>query len=216
MFALPFYGEKRVKLFRRALLEIIEGSRLLAPTASTGSISGFCAAVDTAACASRIPNQSISGFTLRTLPMLAWAVFTLRTLPMLAVLWSCSALPIDIRYQVSGVRSTTHARSISGYLLRLLIEYFMARYCAYSTRPVLAVIWADTASCCLLRCCYCCCCSAACCYCCGCYYYSAAAAAAAAAAVFAAVLLLLLSLPCEGEAISPAQAPLAVGTARRR
>ena len=29
MFAFPFSGEKRVKLFRRALLEIIEGSNLL-------------------------------------------------------------------------------------------------------------------------------------------------------------------------------------------
>ena len=46
MFALPFSGEKHVKLFRRALLEVIEGSRLLAPTASTRSMSGFCGAVD--------------------------------------------------------------------------------------------------------------------------------------------------------------------------
>ena len=37
-------------LFRRALLEAIEGWRLLAPIASTRSMSGFCAAVDTAAC----------------------------------------------------------------------------------------------------------------------------------------------------------------------
>ena len=50
MFVLPFSGEKHVKLFRRALLELSEGSKPLAPTASTSSISGFCAAVDTVMC----------------------------------------------------------------------------------------------------------------------------------------------------------------------
>ena len=89
--SVPFSGEKRLKLFRRALLEVIEGWRLLAPTARTRSMSGFCAAVDTAACATRISNLDISGFTLRILPMSA-------------VLCGCSVLPIDIRCQVSGVR----------------------------------------------------------------------------------------------------------------
>ena len=46
MFALPFSGEKRVKLFRRALLKVIEGLRLLAPTAGTRGMSGFCGAVN--------------------------------------------------------------------------------------------------------------------------------------------------------------------------
>ena len=41
----PFSVEKRVQLFRRALLEVIESWRLLAQTASTRSLSGFCAAV---------------------------------------------------------------------------------------------------------------------------------------------------------------------------
>ena len=157
IFSLPFSSEKRVKLFRRALLEVIEGSRLLAPTANTRSMSGFCAAVDIASCASRIANLSNSGVTLRKLPMLA-------------VPCGCSVLPIDIRfdsYQVSGAQYTGYTRKIYGYLLRLLpvlmIEYFMMRYCAYSTHPVLAVVWADTARILLLRCCYCCCCCASCC-----------------------------------------------------
>ena len=40
-----FPVEKRVQLFRRALLEVIKGWRLLAQTASTRSMSEFCAAV---------------------------------------------------------------------------------------------------------------------------------------------------------------------------
>ena len=46
MFALPFSGEKYAKLFRQALLEVIQGSRLLAPNASTRDLSGFHAVVD--------------------------------------------------------------------------------------------------------------------------------------------------------------------------
>ena len=59
-----FSGGKCVKLFEQALLEILEGSTLLVPTASTRSMSGFCAAVDTAACAPRMSNLTISGSTL--------------------------------------------------------------------------------------------------------------------------------------------------------
>ena len=40
----PFSVEKRVQLFRRALLEVIEGWRVLAPTASTRSKSVLCTA----------------------------------------------------------------------------------------------------------------------------------------------------------------------------
>ena len=46
MVALPFSDENHEKLFRRALLEVIEGSRLLASTASTRRMPGFCGAVD--------------------------------------------------------------------------------------------------------------------------------------------------------------------------
>ena len=101
------------------------------------------------------------------------------------------------------------------------------RYCVFNTRPVLSIIWAYTASCCLLRCrAYrCCCCAAA--------AVAAGSAlqqlqqpaaavtmptttpAAAVPAIFY-VVALLLSLSCSGEAISSAQAPLGVGTARRR
>ena len=45
-----FLVKNASELFRRALLKILEGSRLLASTSSTRSMSGFCAAVDTAAC----------------------------------------------------------------------------------------------------------------------------------------------------------------------
>ena len=44
-------GEERVKLLRRALLEIFKGSRLLAPPGSTHSLSGSSATLDTATCA---------------------------------------------------------------------------------------------------------------------------------------------------------------------
>ena len=78
-------------------------------------MSGFCVAVDSAACASRLSNLSMSGFILILLPTLA-------------VFCGCSVLPIDIRYQVFD---TAHTRSISGYLLRLppalMLEYFMVR-----------------------------------------------------------------------------------------
>ena len=102
---------------------------------------GFRAAVDTAACASRISNLSISGSTPRILPMLIAVPCGL-----------CQVLPIDIRYE-SGIRCSIHCsllivvasrfqvpsiryqvfdtantRSISAYILRLLpvvtIEYF--------------------------------------------------------------------------------------------
>ena len=62
---MPFSDENRVKLFRRALLEVVEGWKLLAPAASTRSMSGFCATVDTSACATyfqpeyfRIPTEN--------------------------------------------------------------------------------------------------------------------------------------------------------------
>ena len=87
---LPFSGEKRVELFRRARLEKIEGSRLLAPTGSTRRMSGFCAAENTAACASRISYLSRPGSALR----------------ILLISCGCSVLPINTRYesyQESGV-----------------------------------------------------------------------------------------------------------------
>ena len=62
-------------------------------------MSGFCAAVDTAACASRISNLSKSGFMMNLMPMLA-------------VLCACSVLPIDIRYQVSGVRYCSYSQHL--------------------------------------------------------------------------------------------------------
>ena len=96
----PFSGEKRVNLIRRALPEV-NGWRLLAPTANTRSMLRFCAAVDTAACATHVSNLNISGFALRILPISSNLFFFV--------------LPIDIR--LSGIRyqvfDTAHIRSIS-------------------------------------------------------------------------------------------------------
>ena len=113
--AVPFSGKKRVNLFRRALLEVVEGWKLLAPTASTRSMSGFCAAVDSSACATRISDLDISGFTLQILPMSA-------------VLCGCSVLPIDTRYQVVGIRcSILLILAVSRLLPVLRIECDNAR-----------------------------------------------------------------------------------------
>ena len=121
MFTVPFSGEKRVKLFQRALLEVIEGSRLLAPTVSTRSMSGFrCCCGYSAACASRTSNLNISGSTRRILLAVYFAAVRL-----LFCIADRDQLP-GIRYQVFD---TAHTRSISGFILRLLsvlmIEYFI-------------------------------------------------------------------------------------------
>ena len=116
---LPCSGEKHAKLFRRALLEVNEDSRLLAPTASSHCeysqyvgilpCCGYCAAR-----ASRISNLSISGSTLIILPMLAVYFAVVRLL-----------FCIADRYQVPGIMyqvfdTARHTRRISGYILRIL------------------------------------------------------------------------------------------------
>ena len=86
--AVPFSAEKSVEWFRRALLGVIEGWKLLAPIASTRSMSGFWADVGTAACATRVSNLNVSGCTENTVHVSS----TLRLF--------C----ITDRYQVSGIR----------------------------------------------------------------------------------------------------------------
>ena len=65
-------------------------------------MSGFCAAVDAAACDSRISNLSISGSALRILPIL------------LAVPCSSSVLPIDIGYQVFDTARCSYLQHLGG------------------------------------------------------------------------------------------------------
>ena len=115
---MPFSDENRVKLFRRALLEVVEGWKLLASTASTRSMSGFCAAV-AAACATRTSNLNISGFTLRILSMSA-------------VLCGCSVLPIDMRYQVSGARYCSYSQHLDYCLFSGLSAIMRVQYSSCS------------------------------------------------------------------------------------
>ena len=203
----PFSGEKRVKLFRRALPEVIKGWRLLALTASTRSMSEFCAAVYWCVCYTCVQHEHLGIHTENT----AYDSSTLRLF--------C----IADRYQVSGVRYCSYSQYLDYCLFSGLSATMRVQY-APCSRSNLGV----TASCCLLR--YrtyrCCCCAAA-----GVAAGSAqqqlqqpTAAAAmpattpAAAAVGASfdVVPLLLSFSCVGEAISSAKAPFEVGTARRR
>ena len=80
-------------MFRRALLEVIERWKLLAPTASTRSMSGLCAAVDTAACATTYIQPKHFGVHPENT-----ALRQQSTLRLFGII-----LPIDIMYLVTGI-----------------------------------------------------------------------------------------------------------------
>ena len=109
MFAVPLSGEKHVKLFRRALQEEIEGSRLLAPIASARSMSGFCAAVSIVLRALHdIQPENFGGHSESSAHVI------------IAVYSAVVRLLFCTRYcrSISGTRcqvlDTAHTRSISG------------------------------------------------------------------------------------------------------
>ena len=210
MFGRTTFWWKTRQVVSQALLEVIEGWSLLAPTASTRSMSGFCAAVDTYSCVcyTYIQHQYFGIHTENT----AHVRSTLRLF--------C----IADRYQVSGIRcSILLILAVSRSLPVLRVECDNARKYASCSRSNFRVyckllsVAMPYAPLLLLCCCWrsgWVCTAAA--------TYSNTAAAmpattpAAAVADILAVVSLLLSFSCAGEALSSAQAPLEVGTARRR
>ena len=121
---------------------------MLAPTARTRSMSGFCAAEDTAECATRISNLNSSGFTPRILPMSA-------------VSRGCSALPIDIRYQVSGARYCSYLQYLdyglfSGLSAIMRVQHASCSRCALGVYCNLSSAAMPYVPLLLLCCCWCC------------------------------------------------------------
>ena len=102
-----FPVERHAQLFRRALLEVFEGWRLLAQTPSTRSMSELCAAV-------RI--------LLRVLHILLYPTWMFRysryknTAHVGAVRCGCSVLPSDLWYQLSGCSILLSIRGVSNDL----------------------------------------------------------------------------------------------------
>ena len=168
-------------------------------------MSGVCAAVDTSACATRISNLNISGFTENT----AHVSSTLRLF--------C----IADRYQVSGVRYCSYSQYLDYCLFSGLSAIMRVQYascsrsnlCVYCKLLSAAMPYIPLLLLLLLCCCWCCgwvCTAAAAatarssndaCYhsCCCCCYFCCCAAAA-------------IAFMCDaGETISSAQASLEVG-----
>ena len=133
----PFSVEKRVHLFSRALLEVIEGWRLLAPTASTRSMSGCRSTVYCCVCYTCCTQHDI--FDIHT-GNTVHASSTLR--------WFC--IRCSIRLLLSVSRSLPNLR-IESDIERTVRVLFSLQF------------WAYTARCCLPRCrtYRCCCCAAA-------------------------------------------------------
>ena len=65
--------------------------------------------------------------------------FKLRVLPMSAVLCGCSVLPIDIRYQVSGVRYCSSSQYLDYCLFSGLSALMRVQYASCCSRSILGI-----------------------------------------------------------------------------